>query len=150
MRVSADHPRSVASGGRWHETTQLHSLVSSLRSTKGSAAPSQRLSLPASSWTVAYFSTIANFPPALLCSALGAIQLGSKTAFTDLVGSFIILTTVSYALAIGPHLFTGRRNVPPGPFWMGSLGYFVNAVSVLLIVFFNIMFCFRTHPHSSP
>ncbi|MCJ1290662.1 hypothetical protein MMC34_002204 [Xylographa carneopallida] len=85
----------------------------------------------------------------LLCSAFGAIQLGSKTAFTDLVGSFIILTTVSYALAIGPHLFTGRRNVPRGPFWMGSLGYFVNAVSVLLIIFFNIMFCFRTHPPDS-
>ncbi|MCJ1417718.1 hypothetical protein MMC32_004063 [Xylographa parallela] len=83
----------------------------------------------------------------LLCSAFGAIQLGSKTAFTDLVGSFIILTTVSYALAIGPHLFTGRRNVPRGPFWMGSLGYFVNAVSVILIIFFNIMFCF---PYSFP
>ncbi|MCJ1392781.1 hypothetical protein MMC18_005652 [Xylographa bjoerkii] len=86
-------------------------------------------------------------PAALLCSAFGAIQLGSKTAFTDLVGSFIILTTVSYALAIGPHLFTGRRNVPRGPFWMGSLGFFVNAVSVILIIFFNIMFCF---PYSFP
>ena len=32
---------------------------------------------------------------------------------------------------------------------MGSLGYFVNAVSVLLIIFFNIMFCFRTHPPDS-
>ena len=33
---------------------------------------------------------------AVLCTAFGAIQLGSKTAFTDLVGSFIILTTASY------------------------------------------------------
>lgn len=79
---------------------------------------------------------------AFLCTCLGAIQLGSKTAFTDLVGSFIILTTMSYALAIGPHLFTGRKNVPKGPFWMGSAGYAVNAIAVLLIVFFNIMFCF--------
>ena len=80
---------------------------------------------------------------AVLCTAFGAIQLGSKTAFTDLVGSFIILTSTSYALAIAPHLFTGRKNVPQGPFWMGSAGYFVNALSVLFIVFFNIMFCFR-------
>ncbi|MCJ1475812.1 hypothetical protein MMC13_004476 [Lambiella insularis] len=84
---------------------------------------------------------------AILCSAFGAIQLGSKTAFTDLVGSFIILTTVSYALAIGPHLLTGRKNVPRGPFWMGSLGFFVNGVAVVLIVFFNIMFCF---PYTFP
>lgn len=34
--------------------------------------------------------------PAFVITCLGAIQLGSKTAFTDLVGSFILLTTVSY------------------------------------------------------
>ena len=50
---------------------------------------------------------------------------------------------MSYALAIGPHLFTGRKNVPKGPFWMGSAGYAINAIALLLIVFFNIMFCFR-------
>ena len=80
---------------------------------------------------------------AVLCTAFGAIQLGSKTAFTDLVGSFIILTTTSYALAIAPHLFTGRKNVPRGPFWLGTAGYAINALAVLFIVFFNIMFCFR-------
>ena len=80
---------------------------------------------------------------ALLCTAFGAIQLGSKTAFNDLVGSFIILTTASYACAILPHLLTGRRNVPHGPFWMGSAGFFINGAAVILIIFFNIMFCFR-------
>ena len=83
---------------------------------------------------------------AVLCTAFGAIQLGSKTAFTDLVGSFIILTSISYALAIGPHLFSGRSNVPKGPFWMGKAGYAINAISLVLIVFFNIMFMFRTYP----
>ena len=82
---------------------------------------------------------------AILCTAFGAIQLGSKTAFTDLVGSFIILTTVSYALAILPHMLTRRSNVPQGPFWMGKAGYFVNGTAVTLIVFFNIMFCFRKY-----
>jgi len=84
---------------------------------------------------------------AIGCSAFGAIQVGSKTAFTDLVGSFIILTTTSYGLAIGPHLFTGRTNVPRGPFWMGKAGFFINGVTLVLIVFFNIMFCF---PYSMP
>ena len=80
---------------------------------------------------------------AILCTGLGAIPLGSKTAFLDLAGSFIILTTTSYALAIGPHLFTKRKNVPPGPFWLGRFGVLINAAAVILIIFFNIMFCFR-------
>lgn len=91
---------------------------------------------------------------AVLCTAFGAIQLGSKTAFSDLVGSFIILTSTSYALAIAPHLFSGRKNVPQGTFWMGSAGYVVNALAVLFIAFFNIMYCFRKSqlfpPHQSP
>jgi choline transport protein len=80
---------------------------------------------------------------AVFCTALGAITLGSKTAFQDLAGSFIILTTTSYACAIAPHLLTGRKNVPPGPFWMGKWGFPVQAVAVVLIIFFNVMFCFR-------
>ncbi|KAJ6552575.1 choline transport protein [Mycena vulgaris] len=79
---------------------------------------------------------------AVLTTAFGAIQLGSKTAFADLSGSFIILTTTSYAMAILPHVLSGRKNVPQGPFWMGRAGFFVNIISVLLIVFTNVMFCF--------
>ncbi len=78
---------------------------------------------------------------------LGAIQLGSKTAFAALVGSFIILTTTSYALAIIPHLLTGRKNVPQGPFWMGKFGFVVNALSGLFIIFFDILYCF---PYALP
>ena len=79
----------------------------------------------------------------VLSTALGAITLGSKTAFNDLTGSFVILTTVSYALAIAPHMITGRKMIPRGPFWMGSLGWAVNGAAVLTIIFFNVMFCFR-------
>lgn len=78
----------------------------------------------------------------VLCTGFGAIQLGSKTAFTDLVGSFIILTTTSYFLAFFPHILSKRQNVPPGPFWMGNWGYVVNGIACLLILFFNIWFCF--------
>lgn len=79
---------------------------------------------------------------AILCTAFGAIQLGSATAFTDLVGSFIILTTVSYFLAFFPNLLTMRKNVPAGPFYMGKFGFLINGIACTLIVFFNIFFCF--------
>jgi hypothetical protein len=79
----------------------------------------------------------------ILCLALGAIPLGSKTAFLDLAGSFIILTTVSFGIPIAGHLFSGRRSVKPGPFWMGKIGFFVQATTLLLITFFCILFCFR-------
>jgi choline transport protein len=52
----------------------------------------------------------------IMTSGFGAITLGSHAAFSDLVGSFVILTTTSYALAIGGHLFAGRKNMPQGPF----------------------------------
>lgn len=84
---------------------------------------------------------------AVLCTALGAIQLGSKTAFNSLVGSFIILTTGSYLLAILPHLLSKRQNTPKGPFWMGDVGFAVNGIACVLIVFFNIFFCF---PYAYP
>lgn len=83
----------------------------------------------------------------VLVTGLGAIILASDTAFNDLVGSFIILCAVSYFLAIFPHLITGRKYTRRGNFWMGAWGYPVNAISCVLIVFFNIMFCF---PYAMP
>jgi choline transport protein len=82
-----------------------------------------------------------------MTTAFGAITLGSKAAFSDLVGSFVILSTTSYALAIGGHLFSGRKNLPQGPFWMGKWGYPINALSFIFIIFFNICFCF---PYALP
>lgn len=81
----------------------------------------------------------------VLALALGAIPLGSKAAFTDLVGSFIILSSVSYAIPIAGHLFSGRKSIRPGPFWMGKAGFVVQSLAVLFIIFFDIMFCFRKY-----
>lgn len=78
----------------------------------------------------------------IMTTAFGAISLGSKTAFSDLAGSFIVLTTASYALAIAANLSTGRKNMPPGPFYMGkTLGTAVNVIALVLIAFFDIIFC---------
>jgi amino acid transporter len=89
-------------------------------------------------------------PATLLCTiislGLGAIPLGSPTAFTILAGSFIVLTSASYAIAIAPNLLTGRKYMPKGWFHMGSAGFVVNAAALILIIFFDTMFCFRKYP----
>ncbi|RFU28996.1 hypothetical protein B7463_g7338, partial [Scytalidium lignicola] len=83
----------------------------------------------------------------IMTTAFGAITMGSHTAFSDLAGSFIILTGVSYAIAIGAHLFSGRKNLPQGPFWLGRFGPAINLTAFVLVIFFSIMYCF---PFSLP
>lgn len=48
-------------------------------------------------------------------TVLGCIYIASDRAFNAFVGTFAILTTLSYLTAILPHLLTGRKNVRPGP-----------------------------------
>ncbi|KAL8961292.1 MAG: hypothetical protein Q9193_002136 [Seirophora villosa] len=76
-------------------------------------------------------------------TALGIIYVGSKTAFSAFVGSFAVLTTLSYLTAILPHLLSKRTSITPGWFWMkGATGYVVNAISCAYIVVFIVIFCF--------
>lgn len=80
---------------------------------------------------------------AVLTTVLGIIYVGSKTAFSAFVGSFIVLTTLSYLTAILPHLLTKRANINPGWFWMkGATGYVVNTISCAYIMVFIVIFCF--------
>ena len=80
---------------------------------------------------------------AVLSTVLSLIYVGSKTAFSAFVGSFVVLTTLSYITTILPHLLSKRSNVTPGWFWMhGALGYAVNAISSLYIAAFIVIFCF--------
>jgi choline transport protein len=80
---------------------------------------------------------------AVIGTGLGAIPLGSSTAFLDLTGSFIILSTVSYAIPFLGNVLTKRENFPKGPFSLGKFGTPVNLTAVLLITLFNIFYCFR-------
>lgn len=78
-----------------------------------------------------------------LVTCLGCIYVGSTTAFQALISSFIVLSTLSYFGAILPHVLTGRRNIVPGPFYMGkSLGMAVNIGSLLYILVTVVFFCF--------
>ena len=79
----------------------------------------------------------------IIASALGAIPLGSSSAFLALTGSFIVLTTVSYGIPFAANILTGRRFFPPGPFQLGKFGWGVNITALLFIILFDVFFCFR-------
>lgn len=81
----------------------------------------------------------------VFATGLGAIPLGSSTAFIDLTGSFIILTTVSYAIPIVANMLTRQKYLPKGAFHLGrgATSLFVGWGAVVLITFFNVFYCFR-------
>ncbi len=107
------------------------------------------------------------FNATLFCACfstiLGIIYIGSATAFNAFIGSFIILSTLSYLAAILPFIFTRRfsrlgsppdpynNNIRPGPFQMGhKLGYAVNIISCLYIMVFVVIYCFPAGLPLSP
>ncbi|KAJ5042180.1 uncharacterized protein L3040_004736 [Drepanopeziza brunnea f. sp. 'multigermtubi'] len=97
---------------------------------------------------------------AVFCTILGLIYVGSSTAFNAFVGSFVVLTTLSYLAAILPFILTRRfsresappgpciSNISPGPYQMGHyLGYAVNTIACSYIAVFVVIYCF---PFSLP
>ncbi|KAK1996431.1 choline transporter [Colletotrichum falcatum] len=77
-----------------------------------------------------------------MATGLGAIPLGSSAAFLALAGSFIILTSVSYAIPFAANMASGRRYFPRGPFHLGKAGYVINGLAFFFIVLFDVLFCF--------
>ncbi|KAF2651592.1 choline transporter [Lophiostoma macrostomum CBS 122681] len=76
-------------------------------------------------------------------TVMACIYLGSPTAFEAFVGSFVVLTTLSYLAALLPFLFSGRTSVPPGPFFLrGVLGYIINCVSCAFMTVWLVFYCF--------
>ncbi|KAB8298028.1 hypothetical protein EYC80_001800 [Monilinia laxa] len=91
---------------------------------------------------------------------LGAIYVGSSTAFNAFVGSFVVLLTLSYLASILPFIFTGRftrstlvagpynNRMVPGWFQMSNVvGNVVNIISCLYIIVFVVIYCF---PYAMP
>ncbi|EWZ92439.1 hypothetical protein FOWG_05565 [Fusarium oxysporum f. sp. lycopersici MN25] len=85
---------------------------------------------------------------AVIASGIGAIPLGSSVGFSNLTGSFIIITTVSYAIPIVSNVLSGRKRFSPGPFHLKNLGYWINGLTILLVVVFDVFFCFRKYSQS--
>ncbi|OJD20984.1 hypothetical protein ACJ73_07679 [Blastomyces percursus] len=103
---------------------------------------------PFSGWTSRVSGTFHNpFNATFVCgcivTVMGCIYVGSSTAFSALVGSFVQLSSLSYTAAILPHLLGGRSTVRPGYFFMhGWLGYIVNTVACLYMMAFIVIFSF--------
>ncbi|KAF7714432.1 Uncharacterized protein PECH_002187 [Penicillium ucsense] len=78
-----------------------------------------------------------------MVTCIGCIYVGSTTAFQALISSFIVLSSLSYFGAILPHVLSGRRNMVPGPFYMGQrLGMAVNITALGYILVTVAFFCF--------
>ncbi|OAL01539.1 amino acid transporter [Phaeosphaeriaceae sp. SRC1lsM3a] len=64
---------------------------------------------------------------AVLNTILGLVYIGSSTAFSAFVGSFIVLASLSYLAFIVPNLLSRRRHVIKGPFTMPDPVFYVLA-----------------------
>ncbi|KAE8380628.1 amino acid/polyamine transporter I [Aspergillus bertholletiae] len=107
---------------------------------------------PFSGWLARINTRMHNpFNATLVCGVintiLACIFVGSTTAFNAFVGCFVQLSSLSYCAAILPHLLTRRSTFTPGHFWMGRIGYLVNALSCIYILAFVVIFCF---PYALP
>ncbi|KAK0375081.1 amino acid permease [Colletotrichum limetticola] len=80
---------------------------------------------------------------AILVTVLGAIYVGSTTAFNAFVGSFILLSSSSYLAAILPNLLSGRKMVAYGPFHMrGWIGFAINGIACSYMLVWFVIYCF--------
>lgn len=89
----------------------------------------------------------ATFACGVFTTCTGAIYVGSLTAFNAFIDSFVLMTTLSYLLSILPHLLTGRKNIQPGPFWLGKFGPAINTIACCYITVSFVIYCF---PYSVP
>ncbi|KAM0321715.1 hypothetical protein ACHAQA_009954 [Verticillium albo-atrum] len=85
----------------------------------------------------------ATLTTAVLVTVLGAVYVGSTTAFNALVGSFVLTSSSSFLAAILPNLLTGRTNIAYGPFHMrGWLGFAINGVACAYMAVWFVIYCF--------
>ncbi|KAJ5099920.1 hypothetical protein N7532_006921 [Penicillium argentinense] len=81
-------------------------------------------------------------------TVLACIYMGSTTAFQAFVGCFVQLSSLSYFMAIFPHILSRRSSFVPGYFFMNNkIGFVINTLACIYIIAFVIIFCF---PYSLP
>ncbi|KAK5064595.1 hypothetical protein LTR84_000428 [Exophiala bonariae] len=81
---------------------------------------------------------------AIVVTILGAIYVGSTTAFNAFVGSFVLLSSSSYVAAILPNLVTGRKNIEVyGPFELkGWKGFALNGIACAYMIVWFVIYSF--------
>lgn len=87
---------------------------------------------------------LATVASAGLVTALGAVYVGSTTAFNALIGSTILFFSSSYVAAVLPHLLRGRAGcIVYGPFRMrGWVGFAVNGLACAYLVAWFVIYAF--------
>lgn len=107
------------------------------------AAPLPRyLARVAPSSHVPVLSTLVS---AVLVAVLGAIYVGSTTAFNAFVSAFILLSTSSYLACLVPHLLTRRRSIPTRDVFFRMpepLGFVVNGVACAYMLVWGVIYSF--------
>ena len=96
---------------------------------------------------------------ACLSMMYGAIYVGSSVAFQSIVGSTIIMLFLTYGMypfsgvvQVNWHMITlaipqtvlavrGRQHLPPRPFDLGKLGWYLNALAPVLVIFLTAFIC---------
>ncbi|KAK5989654.1 Choline transport protein [Cladobotryum mycophilum] len=105
--------------------------------------------IPGSKWWIKVNKTLdVPFNAMMLSMAvqiiLGVIYFGSSAAFNAFSGVGVISLTASYATPIAISLFTGRKQVTKGKFYLGPIGTFCNIVSVAWTLLAMPLFCMPT------
>ncbi|KAJ3464726.1 hypothetical protein FSOLCH5_008784 [Fusarium solani] len=84
---------------------------------------------------------------AMVCEILlGFIYFGSSAAFNAFGGVGVICLTAAYATPIGISLFTGRKQVKKGSFYLGNFGVFTNVVAIGVYLSVPISHKFTSSP----
>ncbi|KAJ3460391.1 hypothetical protein MRS44_011258 [Fusarium solani] len=103
--------------------------------------------IPQSRWWVKVNHRLDNIPlNAMMLSmvvglALGLIFFGNTTAFNAFSGVGVICLTVAYASPIAINLFTGRKQVQKGRFYLGALGTISNVIAIGWTLLVIPLFC---------
>ncbi|KAL8793603.1 MAG: hypothetical protein Q9195_003755 [Heterodermia aff. obscurata] len=79
----------------------------------------------------------------VFCSTYGLLYLISTTAFNSIITSAVLYLNVTYAIPQALIAIRGRKNVlPDHPFDLGSIGYFCNFLSPILVTVVGVLICF--------
>lgn len=92
------------------------------------------------------------FNATLICgcvnTVLGCVYIGSSTAFSAFVGSFIILASMSYLAFIIPNIASRRVYIQPGPFRMPNpVFYIIAGLASTYMCVWSVIYCF---PYALP
>lgn len=71
----------------------------------------------------------------LVISAIGAIYLGSVSAYNSIIGGTVIFINWSYSIPVIMLLIFGRNKLGPRPFSLGRYGYVINLFGIMYALF---------------